>query len=420
MTEKKILLICAESEVSIIQKSAQSIKGYYIEVETEENILSLGVRKYLLEMIELIANNPDRYDGIIGTRDTASIFSNVICEKTGMPATSLDSLINCQNKYISRQIQRESVPENTPSFWLDTDFLRELPNMTSFFVKPVRGNVSYLSQVLISYEDLRVLIYENTSELAWFNQSYLEALHVSSHLSNLLNLETCNKLLCEEIVYGTQITVNGYIFEGDINLYGNAKAVFMEDNLSFSHHEYPYIFPPAIENKLEEIICRLIHGLGLNNMFFNVELRVDEGSHDINIIEVNCRPAFQFAKTVEAVTGINLIQWLSEISVGKKPAEDVFEKKKETFAYCYNFELREMEDKEILRIPMMTDIEEIGRIYPEVTVKNLVNVNTKLSDYKQNPLSYRYCMLDVPGNSTEEIMHKLVDVKALLGYEFKS
>ncbi|MFW5983195.1 MAG: ATP-grasp domain-containing protein [bacterium] len=419
MKEKRILIICSESEVHIIEKSVQSLRGYCVEIETAEKILTMGVEKYLSEMIELINNNSHRYDGIVGTRDMTSVFASVICEQTGKPSTSLDSLINCQNKYLSRQVQRKSVPESTPGFWLDSHFLREFSMTPPFFVKPVRGNVSYLSQLVYSYEDLRVIIYKNTADLAQYNQSFLEALHTASHLSNQTNLETCNKFLCEESVDGVQLTVNGFVFEGDINFYGNARAVFMEDNLSFSHHEYPYYFSQPIEDKLQDIMYRLVQALGLDNTFFNVEVRVDEENQRINIIEVNCRAAFQFAKTVEAVTGINLIQWLCNIAAGERPEEKTSDKSKKTFSYCVNFELRETEDKEIVRIPMNTDLEEIEILYPEVTVKNMVEAQTKLSDYRQNPLSYRYCILDVPGNSRQEISQKYADIIPRLGYEFK-
>ncbi len=418
--EKRVLVICNKSEVPLVEEGARHLEEeYYVEIETIEKIFSIGVQKYLLEMIELIQKNPSRYDGIIGTRDVTSVFVNVICEKTGKISTSVESMINSQNKYISRLIQRKAVPESTPDFWLDSEFLREFPLSPPFFVKPVRGNVSYLSQKIYSYDSLRNIITENMAELAHYNQYFLESLAVASHLSNQLNLETCNKFLCEKILSGPQLTVNGYVFKGEVKLYGSAKAVFMEDGLSFSHHEFPYEAPQELDKKINEVTSRLVEAIGLDNTFFNVEVRLDLEEEKVYIIEINSRPAFQFVKTVEVVNGINLIRGMCDIAVGKEPAEEVLKKGEKRYNYCFNFELREPEDREIIRVPMKTDLEEIERNYPGVTVKNLVDANTNLSDYKQNPKSYRYCLIDIPGDSREEIEEKLEEIKPLLGYEFK-
>ncbi len=418
-TKKKILFICDENEIPIIDDSNQEAEDYIVELETSDDILLRGVRNYLDEMVTLIKDKPDRYDGIVGTRDMTSVFSNIICEKTGKPGTSVESMINCQNKYISRRIQKDHLSEYTPKFWLDSNFLREFPMEPPFFVKPVRANVSYLSQWTHSYNELRELIKDYTVELAQYNQYFLDAIFVTSHMENQLNLETCNKFLCEEIMEGTQVTVNGYVYGGEPYNYGIVKAAFHDDGISFSHHEFPYDISPQLEEKINQISSELVRALGLNNTFYNVELRVDEETEKIYIVEVNSRAAFQFAKMIESVTGINMIEWLCDLSVGKEPREISEERKKQTYKYCYNFELRKFSDHEIVRTPMATNLEGLNRQYPEVAIKNLVYANTKLSDYKQNPNSFRYSILDVPGNSREEIMKKYEIIVDNLGYEFE-
>lgn len=418
--KKKILFICDESEIPIIEDSYEYVDDYIIELETSESILSRGVRNYLEEMITLIKDKPDRYDGIVGTRDMTSVFSNVICELTGKAGTPVESMINCQNKYISRRIQKDSLPEYTPNFWLDSDFLRNFPLDPPFFSKPVRANVSFLSQKIHSNNELREIIKDYTLELVQYNQYFLDSISVTSHLKNQLNLETCNKFLCEEIIEGTlQVTVDGYIYGGEPHNFGIVKAAFFDDGISFSHHEYPCDISPELEEEINRVTSQVVRALGLNNTFYNVELRVDEEKDKIYIIEVNSRAAFQFAKMIEAVKGTNLIQWLCDLATGSKPRNIDQFNRENTYKYCFNFELRKFNDQEIVRTPMATNIEELNRQYPEVAIKNLVSANTKLSDYKQNPKSFRYCILDVPGENREEIMKKYENIIAKLGYEFE-
>jgi len=51
-------------------------------------------------------------------------------------------------------------------------------------------------------------------------------------------------------------------------------------------------------------------------------------------------------------------------------------------------------------------------------VRNLIHENANLSDFKHNPQSYRYGVIDVPGDSHGEIMDKYNDVVSMLGYKF--
>ncbi len=418
MPKKKVLIICGESEVPIIHKYAENIQEYVVETETSERIMRMGTRKYLMEKIELLEANPNLYDGIIGTRDMTCVFANVIAEKGGKPGTSVESMINCHNKYISRKIQKKYVPQSTPGFWLDSEFLKAFPMEPPFFLKPVVGNMGYGSQKVNSYRRIREVIKNWTQELAGHNRFYLDALEISSHLSHLENLETCNKFMCEELIDGTQVTVMGFVHEGEVKLQGMAKAVFCNEGISFSHHEYPYKFSDRLNQRIEDVVKRLVMSHGLNNTFFNIEMRVDEEQEKVYTIEVNCRTAFQFVRMLEAVTGVNHVKSLCDIAVGKCPEEQ--REDVETFNYSFNFELREFENRRVMRTPMLTDLEKVKMYYPEVTVKNMVTTDTMLSDYKQNPESFRYCILDVPGQSHEEIMEKYEHVRSLLGYEFKS
>ncbi len=419
--QQHVLILCQESEVPLIQERWEEIKPYHIETDSTEEIFQRGPEAYLREMIDFLNKSPDRFDGIIGTRDVTSVFSNVICEKTRKLATSIDSMINCQNKYISRKIQKEKMPENTPDFWLDSQFLREFPLVPPFFAKPVRANISYGSKKCDSYDELRELIRKNTADLSNYNQYYLDALAVSGHLNNQLNLETYNRFLCEELVSGDQITVNGYIINSEVTCYGIVKAAFHEDKISFSHHEMPFDGLSAeMEKRINKITAEVAKATGLNNTFFNVEMRIDQETGAINIIEVNSRAAFQFVGMTEAILGINFVQWLCDLSVGKVPGshdDQLYEREK--YPCCYNFELREFGDREILKVPMTTELEHIHHLYPEVTVKNMVSADSRLSDYKQNLESYRYCIMDVPGKDKKDVLEKYEIIKSMLGYEFR-
>ncbi|ADI74374.1 conserved hypothetical protein [Methanohalobium evestigatum Z-7303] len=413
--KKKILIICEQSDIHLIMESFNHTDNYQISIETTEDILGRGVTNALKDIIQQINNNPDMYDGVVGTHDSSAVFASVICEHTGMPGISVEGVVNCQNKYISRQLQEKIVPEYIPNFCLDEEYLSNLEKSLPAFAKPVRSNVSFAAQKIDTTKDLQQLINDFGEYIKDYNQYYVDSLSLSSY-DNPENLYTCNKFLCEELIFGTQVTADCYVYNQKAHVFALTKAAFFDDKISFSHHEFPYQVSPETEQKIYNMIDKLAKNLKLDNTFINVELKIDEKTGNVSIIEVNARIAFQFAKTIETVKGFDPLHLICDLASGDEP--DIYPEFAPEYSMCYNFELRKFSDKLVTKIPDARNIARIKKIYPGVEIRNLILNGGKLSDYKHNPESYRYCILDIPGNNKEEIMDKLEDIKAMLNYRF--
>jgi len=417
---KKILFLCDESDVDVVERSFADNEAYTPIVETTEKVLRFGVKDYLRQTIQTINHNPEMYDGIVGTHDSSAVFAALLAQETGKTFASVQSIINCQNKYISRRIQKKLVSEHTPNFCLALDYLRDPGQLkTPFFIKPVRANISFGTHRIEGPEQLEYFIGLESQDIAFFNTYYLEALSISSKNHNALNLATCNSFLCENLISGDQVTVDGYIFQGSIHLFGFTKAVYHPKTNTFSHHIFPFALSSELESRIRSALGVLIPGLGLDNSFFNVELRVEESASRFSIIEVNSRIAFQFAKTIQTVTGIDPLHMLCDVAVGKEPSLSPVAAHRPS-KFCYNFELHSFTDAWVLHTPTQSAYEEIKLKYPEVTVRNLIQENTLLSEFKHNPESYRYCVLDIPGDSEEEIMSAYQEVTSILNYAFEN
>jgi hypothetical protein len=267
-----------------------------------------------------------------------------------------------------------------------------------------------------SQKDLENFITLDCIDIARYNQCYLNALSRRSSYYNALNIATCNIFLCEELIEGVQVTVDGFVFKGHVKFFGITKANYHSNSNIFFYHSFPYTFSPELSKKIEQGLSRLIPGLGLENGFFNVELRANEKDNTYKIIEVNSRIAFQFAKTIQAVKGFDPLHLQCDLAVGKYP--DLSSTSQRCFRYCYNFELHSFEDARIAQTPTQSAYAELRLKYPEVYIRNLVHEGANLSDFKHNPDSYRYCVLDIPGDSHTEIMDKYEDVVSRLGYKF--
>ncbi|MFW6283761.1 MAG: ATP-grasp domain-containing protein [Desulfosalsimonas sp.] len=414
---KKILFLCDASDIDVVEQSFARQDKYDLTIETSEKILQFGVRPYLEQTVERIRNNPDMYDGIVGTHDSSAVIAAVIAQETGHRFAPVNAVINTQNKYLCRRIQRDVIAEYTPAYALALDYLRNPSRLSfPFFIKPARANISFGSHRVEQAGELEYYMARESIDIARFNQYYLNALAIDPAYHNALNVATCNDFLCEELISGTQVTMDGYMFEGEVVFFGITRAVYHPETNSFFYHAFPHRFNPHLQNKIEAALKKLIPALGIDNSFFNVELRADEEKQKFAIIEVNSRIAFQFAKTIESVTGTDPLHMLCDVAVGKKPGPAADGKK--AHRLCYNFELHLFHDAQILQTPTQSAFEEIRMKYPEVHVRNLIHENARLSDFKHNPESYRYAVLDVPGDSHEQIMEKYHHVVSMLGYRF--
>ncbi len=415
--EKKILFLCDASDIEVVTESFADDPVYQLTIESFEKILRFGVGAYLKETIERINQNPEMYDGIVGTHDSSAIIAAIIAQETGKRFASVEAVVNCQNKYLCRRIQKEVVPEHSTRYAIALDYLRDPGRVkTPFFIKPVRSNISFGTHKVDHPEALEKYITRESIDIARYNQYYLDALSHKSSYHNALNIATCNSFLCEDLIEGLQVTVDGFIFNGEITFFGITRANYYPGTNSFFYHSFPHEFSPPMTRLIHEALSRLIPALAIDNSFFNVEIRVDEEANNFKIVEVNSRIAFQFAKTIEAVGGFDPLRLLCDVAVGEKP--DLRPKRKQLFRYCYNFELHFFTDARILQTPTQSAYDQIRLKFPEVTIRNLIHENLNLSDFKHNPESFRYGVVEVPGNSHSEIMEKYQVVVSLLGYKF--
>src|SRR5207253_2055582 len=84
--------------------------------------------------------------GVIGTHDyPACLAAAAIAENLHLPGPRTEKILICSHKYLSRQTQKQVVPEATPDYALMNPFKPkevQIPFTFPFFVKPVKGTMS--------------------------------------------------------------------------------------------------------------------------------------------------------------------------------------------------------------------------------------------------------------------------------------
>jgi biotin carboxylase len=313
-------------------------------------------------------------DAVIGTKDQSALLAALLAERRGLPGPSPQALVRLQHKPTSRSIQQLAAPEATPRFAvLDGRPPLDVP----FFVKPVVGR---LSQNVFRIDDERELL--ELHEIDRYTHRYAEIAALAG-----ADPAHAHGFLVEELLTGEEITLEGYVFDGEVTTIGVTDSLKYPGTFSFEAFVYPSALPPGRLEELSDVAARVLPRLGFEGGFFNMELFVPEEG-PAQIIEVNGRIASQFAPLVQAVDGRSTYDALFKLALGEDPGWRPGPPAGVGVSYC----LRVFEDGLVEAVPD-----------PEPNLEVLVRPGLYLSEQGVNDAqSYRLAIFYGVGPTREE------------------
>jgi hypothetical protein len=244
-------------------------------------------------------------DGVIGTKDQSALLAALLAERRNLPGPSPESLIACQHKPTSREIQRAVAPEATPDFAVLDG---RPPFAFPFFVKPVVGR---LSQNAYRIDEPGALL--DLHEIDRYTRRYATIAALAG-----ARPEAAHGFIAEELLAGAEVTLEGYTHGRKVTTIGITDSVKYPGTLSFERFEYPSALSQERQAELADVADRVLPALGFEDGFFNVEFFVpDKGP--AQIIEVNGRIASQFAPLVQGLHGRSTYDALFALACGDDP-----------------------------------------------------------------------------------------------------
>jgi biotin carboxylase len=189
------------------------------------------------------------------------------------------------------------------------------------------------------------------------------------------------RLIAEGLLQGEQVTVEGYVHNGNATIFGVVDSILFPGTLAFSRFDYPSHLPVSVQKRMGEIAATTMQGLGFDNGIFNIEMMCDADADLISIIEINPRMASQFADLYEKVDGTSSYTVLLDIAQGKTPR---FMHGQGRYAFAASCVLRSFEDYLVAAVPSEADVERLARIYPDIRVELHATPGRKLSDEFQD------------------------------------
>lgn len=378
------------------------------------------MRLLIEKATERIRNVTDHPDAIVAYYDfPATDLVPILADRFGSRGPTLESVLKCEHKYWSRLEQQKVVPDHIPQFFafdpLGEEGWRGVPLQPPFWIKPVKSFRSFLAFQINGEGDFERAVPEIRSKGDYMNEpfSYLfEAFPLPAEIGGM-----AETFIAESMLSGSMCTVEGYVFEGEVVIYGVIDSVREMDRSSFTRYEYPSSLPQEVQFRMADVARRVITAIGLDNTPFNIEFFWDQTHNHVGLLEINPRISQAHTDLFEKVHGISHHAIMLDVALGNKPRPL---ENRGVFRLAANCMLRTFEDGRVLRVPTEDEINTVVEAVPGTVVKVQVKPGTVLSSlHGQDSYSYELANIYLGGRDQAEILEKYRYCTDRLVFEFE-
>jgi ATP-grasp domain len=355
--------------------------------------------------------------GIISSEEQfGAMIAAVIAERLGLPAADPRAIMLAQHKYYARVLQREIAPEATPRFTV-FPYTVQRPKQIAFefpfFVKPVKATFSILARRTESFAQLRELLTFRPLE-RFILEKLIQPFNDLG--ADYMGFEIdAHHMIAEEVLVGSQVTVEGIVCDGEVMLLGIVDAVMYPGTIAFERFEYPSSLPDGVQARMHALAERLIRGFGFDHGVFNIEMFYDAANDRIRILEVNPRVAYQFADLYEKVDGCNTYDAVLALATGERPT---LVKGRGRYGHAASFVLRTFERRRLKAFPDRRRIAALQRRYDDARLMIYIKTGAQLERELKWLGSYRYAILNLGAPDQPQLFDRYRRVKNELAFEF--
>lgn len=387
----------------------------YAEPSDADCPWDLDARRY----VETLARDlGSRLAGVTTSSDyPGALVAAALATRLGLPGSRPESILGCSHKFYARQVQHRAAPEAVPGFALvDPGQVEASSASLKFpcFVKPVRGAFSVLARAVASPADLAAHVTSPQAReyvrdyLAIFNRvvpEYTDFAHDGRYF------------LAEDVLSGDQVTVEGFVHRGRVEILGIVDSAMYPGTRSFACFQYPSRLAPEVQARLVDIVRRVIAGHGLAECLFNVEMTYDGERDRAGIIEVNPRLCGQFADLYAKVDGTNTYEVALALAAGETPRVLCGAG---PYRYAASFPLRLFAPARVVRAPAPEDVATAEALFPGTHVWLECCTDQTLDDFThlEDGTSTRYAVLNLGADSREAMRERHDSIVRRLGFEF--
>ena len=330
----------------------------------------------------------------------------ILAERFGLRGPSLEAVLKCEHKFWSRLEQQKVIPEYIPQFFafdpFDDQAMEKIPLMAPYWIKPIKSFRSFLAFRINDANDFSRAIPEIRAKIGYMNEPFnylFEAFPLPAEIGGMP--ESC---MAESLLSGSMCTVEGYVYDGEVVIYGVVDSVREQDRSSFSRYEYPSSLPQEVQFRMADVSRRAVSGIGLDNSPFNIEFFWDQTYNRVGLLEINPRISQAHTDLFEKVHGVSHHSIMLDVALGRKPEPMEYHGR---FRLAGHFMLRTFEAGLVRAIPNEKQIQQVADEMPGTIVKLHVHPGQRLSELKgQDSYSYELAVIYIGGRDQAELLEK--------------
>ncbi len=360
---------------------------------------------------------PGKIDAVVAYYDfPATDILPILAERFGLPGPSLDSVFKCEHKYWSRLEQYKVVPDNIPMFKafdpFDPEAYKKLNMIPPFWIKPIRAFRSFLAYRINDEYDFVTNAEEVKQQIDFLAKPFHYFMENYPFPAEIAEME--ESCIAESLLEGSQCTLEGYVINGDVVIYGIVDSVREADRSSFARYEYPSFLPQEIQFRMADVARRIIKQIKLNNSPFNMEFFYNSTLNEVLLLEINPRISQSHADIFEKVHGVSHLSIMLQIALGKRPAPL---DRKGPFQVAANCMVRTYESGKLIRVPTQKEVENIEREVPGTVIKMMVKEGQHLNKLQlQDSYSFELANVFIGGRDRLELLERYNQVLNMLNF----
>lgn len=374
---------------------------------------------------EALREFPGTIDAIVGYWDfPTTLMMPILRRQFGLPGPSLESVLRCEHKYWSRLEQLKVARDHVPHFELVDPFDEQAPFKLQlpfpFWIKPVKAHSSKLGFKVRNRREFKQSLAKMRRGIWHFSDPFNEILKYADLPEEIAHVHGGYCIAEQIISAGLQCTLEGYVFEGDIVIYGIVDSIRGRNRSSFERYQYPASLPVGAQSRMKDVANKVIAQVGLDNSPFNMEFYYDAQRDTIYLLEINARISKSHCPLFEKVEGTSHQEVMIDVALGRRPEYPL---KEGRFKIGAKFMLRrygEHDDSVVAHAPSKEEISVIEQRFPGTEIQLQVHTGMRLGDsHFRDSYSYELAVIFMGANNQVELLRNYRDCIECLHIQFE-
>ncbi len=348
--------------------------------------------------------------GIVPLMDKEGVVASLLSTVLDIPAPSPVSIFRSQHKAVFNRIAARLNLLQPPTQLVYPSTPQATLAQTAYpaFLRPMRGSLSRNCHLVQTPEEvqavLRHALWIHKGEMDWFDGFFHQFAG-----DDYIPLQ--GGFLLQPYIDEPQYTVDGFVHNGKVFVLGYTKSIYSDDRKSFLRFDYPGDIPAGVHQVMVDLLQQIATEMTYDNGGFNVEFFLREGK-DIIFIEWNTRISRQFIPLLHQEYVCSPLEMMMRLACGEFPTLT----KRPVVRKASSFPLRLPTDRLVVATPTQEHLRQLEQEKNIIQITSWIQPGKRLSDYDQDAYSFRYGIVDIAGETQQEIQQTLEDIQPRLGF----